>query len=246
MCALRPCDGMNLAGSLLDLAWPRTCAACGAGVGHEAQHVCWDCLASFSLIQAPFCSSCGDPVDGAITRDYVCSVCVDRPPQFDHARSAARYRDGLKAILQQFKYSAATHLSRDLAMLLHACVHACYSGEVFDAVAFVPLHAGKERARTYNQSALLAGELARLVDKPLARRCAVRVRSTATQTHLTARERLENVRGAFQAVNEQWIEGRRLLLVDDVMTTGATVNECARVLKAAGAARVCVVTVARG
>jgi ComF family protein len=175
----------------------------------------------------------------------MCSVCVDHPPQFDRARSAARYRDALKAILQQFKYSAATHLSRDLAVLLHACVRACYGGEVFDAVAFVPLHAGKERARTYNQSALLAGDLARLLDKPLARRCAVRVRSTATQTHLTARERVRNVRGAFQAMNEAWIEGRRLLLVDDVMTTGATAGACAAALRRAGAAYVAVLTLAR-
>jgi ComF family protein len=198
------------------------------------------------MVEPPFCARCGDPVEGAVAHAYVCSWCVDRAPHFDLARSAARYHGTLQAILQQFKYGAATHLRRDLAGLLQACVQTHYGREHFDAVAFVPLHHRKERERTYNQSRLLAGELARGLRLPVAWRCLVRSKATATQTRLSAADRAENVRNAFRVREPAWVEGRRLLLVDDVMTTGATVNECARMLKQAGAARVCVATVGRG
>lgn len=208
--------------------------------------MCWDCLASAAPIQAPFCGHCGDPVDGAITRGYVCAFCVDRRPAFDRARSAVRYRDAARELLQRFKYSAAVHLVSDLGLLLEACVSVHYRDEPIDAVAWVPLYPARERSRTYNQSALLAGDLARRLHLPMAYRCIERRRDTGTQTTLSARERANNVRGAFAVRHPEWVAGRRFLLVDDVMTTGATVNECARALKAAGAMTVFVVTVARG
>jgi ComF family protein len=162
------------------------------------------------------------------------------------ARSAVRFRGGIKDVLHRFKYSAATHVSRDLAVLLQACVRAHYGHAFIDAVAYVPLHAAKQRERTYNQAGLLAADLARLMRRPLAERCLERTRDTATQTRLSARERARNVRGAFVVRHPAWVQGRHLLLVDDVMTTGATVAACSRVLKEAGAASVHVVTVARG
>jgi ComF family protein len=230
----------------LDLLWPRVCEVCGGGVVGLSRYLCWDCLAALPLIQAPFCARCGDPVEGAITRDFICSACVDRPPAFAQARSAVRFRGPVKDVLHRFKYSAATHVSRDLATLLHACVRTHFGRESIDAVTYVPLHPVKERARTYNQARLLAGDLARLMCVPMADGCLARERHTATQTRLSAKERARNVRGAFTARNEGWILGRYFLLVDDVMTTGATVAECSRVLKEAGAAGVRVVTVARG
>lgn len=233
-------------GSLLDLVWPRSCEACGAPAGEVARYLCWDCLASLPVINLPFCSRCGDPVDGEITRDYICSFCVDRAPAFDRARSAIRFRGPVREVLHRFKYSHATYLDKDLATLLHACVRAEYGRERFDAVTFVPLHPSKERSRTYNQASLLAGRLAGMMDIPLARGCLKRIRETGTQTHLSMKERARNVAGAFVACCPEWIEGRSFLLVDDVMTTGATVSEISRVLKSAGASRVCVITVARG
>lgn len=231
---------------LLDLLWPRACEACGKPAGAAAKYLCWDCLASLPVIEAPFCSRCGDPVEGEITRDYICSFCVDRAPAFDQARSAVRFRASVKDVLHRFKYSHATFLDKDLATLLHACVRTHYSHERFDAITFVPLHPAKERSRTYNQARLLADRLAGMMDIPLARGCLTRARETGTQTHLSMRERARNMAGAFEARCPDWIKGRNFLLVDDVMTTGATVNEISRTLKAAGASKVCVVTVARG
>jgi len=231
---------------LLDLVWPRTCEACGKPAGESSKYLCWDCLAALPVIEPPFCSRCGDPVEGHITRDYICSFCVDRTPAFDRAHSALRFKGPLKDVLHRFKYSNATHLDKDLATVLHACVRTHYSQERFDAITFVPLHPAKERARTYNQALLLANRLAGMMEVPLARGCLTRLRETGTQTHLNMRERAKNVSGAFEARCPEWIEGRSFLLVDDVMTTGATVNEISRVMKTAGASRVCVATVARG
>jgi ComF family protein len=171
---------------------------------------------------------------------------VDRAPAFDLARSAIRFRGAAPELLHRFKYGHATHLAADLAGLLDACARAHYADERFDAVTFVPLHPVKERERTYNQARLLAERLARRRRLLLAPGVLERTRATGTQTRLTMRERARNVAGAFAAVCPAWTRGRAFLLVDDVMTTGATVNEAARVLKSAGARRVCVVTVARG
>lgn len=237
---------MRWADAILDLVWPRSCDICRQSVYSGARQLCWDCFSAASPIQAPYCAHCGDPVDGAITRDYVCAFCVDRRPAFDRARSAARYRGPLRDLLQRFKYSAAVHLTSDLALLLEACVSVHFGKEPIDAIVWVPLYPARQRARTYNQSALLAAELGRRLRIPLARDCLLRQRDTGTQTTLSARERAGNVRGAFAVRHPGWVEGRRFLLVDDVMTTGATVNECARTLKAAGAVSVFVATVARG
>jgi ComF family protein len=199
-------------------------------------------MASVQIVQPPYCERCGDPVDGQVPGAYTCAWCARRAPGFDRARS----RGVLKELLHRFKYGRMTHLSVDLVRLLTACVDTHYARGLVDAVAFVPLYPRRERERSFNQSRLLAQGVARFLQVPVARRCLTRVRPTATQTDLNASQRRANVRGAFAAANEDWIEGRRFLLVDDVMTTGATVDECSDVLKRAGATAVYVATVARG
>jgi ComF family protein len=239
---------MNLSwvSALFDIVYPRSCVGCGRAVAEPAAHLCWDCLAGLEIVTEPFCEHCGDPVEGLIENTYECSICRLGTRHFDRARSAARFRGGLKTAIHGFKYEAATFVGRDLVALLSACVRAHYSRVAFDAVTYVPLHPRKERERRYNQSALLARGLAASIGVPVLPRCLARVRPTPTQTGLSAAERDRNVRGAFRAERKEWIDGRMLLLVDDVMTTGATVGECSRVLKEAGAAGVYVVTVARG
>jgi len=237
---------VNAVRGLTDLVFPRACAGCGGPVGDESPHICWNCLASLWPIQRPYCSICGDPIWGCVEHEFICAACSARRPGFDAARSAMHYDGRMAEILQEFKYRRASHLSHDLAVFLLQCVRTHYSIASIDALVPVPLHRRKERERTYNQARLLARDLAGALGKPLLTQILVRCRATPTQTRLTASERRENVRGAFVPRNENWIEGRRLLLVDDVMTTGATVDECARVLKSAGAAVVKAITVARG
>jgi competence protein ComFC len=232
--------------SLLDIILPRYCAGCGENAAPEGGFFCWTCRQRFPVITDPFCTVCGDPADGQVSIAYQCAMCRERRPHFDRARSALRYRGVVKNALQAFKYSNAVWLRSDLAGLLSACVDVHYAGIPLDAVAFVPLHPRKERERSFNQSQLLAAELAKRRGIALLRRGLRRVRDTPTQTRLNAGARRLNITGAFEIQDVDWIVNRIFLLVDDVMTTGATVNECARVLKAAGAAGVYVVSVARG
>jgi ComF family protein len=237
---------MNLAATILDLLYPRACACCGLPVPPDPLHICWDCRSSFDFINKAYCKLCGDPIEGVVEHEFLCSSCQDRRPRFRLARSAVRYRGPIRRALWAFKYEGATCLERDLTALLAACVRTHCPDVGFDAVVFVPLHPKRERERTYNQSRLLAAGLARELKVPFWGGSLKRVRPTMTQTDLSAAQRRANVRGAFEACELQWLDGRTLLLVDDVMTTGATVSECARVLSKAGAAGVYVFTVARG
>lgn len=231
---------------LLDLIYPRVCAACGCIVSRGRHYICWDCFTDFSVISNPYCNICGDPAEGMIENEYTCSWCVNHAPCFDLARSAVRFRGYVKDLLHDYKYSGDIHLTVDLTELICSSVSMHYNRELFDAVVAVPLHAHKERNRTYNQSALLARKVGKSMGIRYVADCLQRLRFGSSQTGCNARQRKLNVKGAFSPSWPDWIKGRTLLLVDDVMTTGATVNEVSRELKLAGAARVCVVTVARG
>lgn len=231
---------------MLDLLYPRNCAHCGAPSPDALSYICWDCLSDTPKIEAPFCACCGDPVAGDIQHDYTCFACSRETPAFEFARSAVRYEGAVSAALRDLKYNHAVWMARDLAALLLACVRAEYSDVDFDFVSAVPLHPVRHRARGFNQSALLAASLARQMHLPIKERAARRIRPTSTQTGLTAPQRTANVCGAFRTGLFSHPEGKRILLVDDVMTTGATVNACAGALKKGGAKTVHVVTVARG
>lgn len=231
---------------LLDLVYPRTCSGCGASLGEDAQHVCWNCRAALRPIAPPHCARCGNPLEGRVDHAYICYHCTQMQPAFDLARSAVRFEGVAATLIHQFKYHGALWLQDDLTDLLEACVQVHYSGVPAEAVCAVPLHPARQRERGYNQARVLAAALAARLRLPFWPRVIGRPRPTVTQTHLTARERLSNVTGAFKVRNADRIRGRRLLLVDDVMTTGATTSECARALKKAGAAQVHVVTLARG
>jgi len=213
----------------------------------EAGSLCWDCRATVKVVQLPFCERCGDPVAGAVTGLFECAGCRKINPSFDWARSAVRYEGVAKACLRRFKYNAGTWLLDDLTDWLWALWQACPSiVQTANVVTCVPLHPKRERERGYNQATLLGRRLATRIGIPFQERLLWRTRATATQTHLTAAQRAHNVKGVFTVPWPSRVRGARVLLVDDVMTTGATVNECARALKAAHADSVMVLTVARG
>lgn len=231
---------------LRDLVLPRACAGCGAGLGPEDGPLCWDCLTGLPRLEAPFCDRCGRPVAGRVDHGYVCAACTAQPPAYVRARSALVYMGSAQALVAALKYRHAVWLAPLMAAFLAAALEAQFPGVRFDRVAPVPLHPARRRARGFNQSALLARGLARrtgLRDDPALLR---RIRETPSQTHLTASQRLTNVKGAFSLRASHDPEGEDLLLIDDVMTTGATINECARVLLRHGAASVSALTFARG
>ena len=177
--------------------------------------------------------------DGA--RAELCAACVAAPPAFDWARAAAIYAGPLREALQRFKFGGRAALARPLAALIvEQCAAAVPAGA---AIVPVPLARARERERGFNQAALIAERVARAVGARLAPRWLGRVRATTPQTDLDAPARRANVRGAFVAATAA--AGADVVLVDDVLTTGATAGECARALRAAGARSVGVLTVAR-
>ena len=234
---------MNL---FLDMLYPRSCIGCGVVSPEAFRHICWDCWSDASHVEPPFCNLCGDPVAGAIDHDFICYACSAEKPAFDGARSVARYDGVVGEALRQLKYGKALWLAPDMSVLLTHCLNAEYPTQKFDLIVPVPLHHVRRRARGFNQSAVLAYELGRRIKCPSRPGVLRRIRPTTTQTNLTAPQRLSNVRNAFISRRAKWLAGRRVLLVDDVMTTGATVNACAKALKKGGAASVHVITVARG
>ncbi len=232
--------------NLLDVIFPRYCASCSNNVGAGSGHICWQCRSQFALITGTVCIRCGDPAGGEVYHEYRCSWCKREDVFFNRARSALRYSGPLQRAMHRFKYNAYVWLADDLSKYLEACVKVHYDQAGIEAVVPVPLFGRKERERTFNQSSLLARRLAGAIDAPFYGNSVVRTRDTGSQVELNARQRRKNVRNAFRVVCRERIDGRSIMLVDDVMTTGATVNECSRALKEAGAVEVNVVTVARG
>lgn len=229
-----------------DLIYPRTCAVCGENTPEALRYLCWECQSDIMPITPPYCSQCGDPVSGSIDHSYVCHFCSSVSPSFSIARSAAHYDGPIAEMLKALKYRSATWLVHDMAQMLSSLVFQHMDADNIDAVTFVPLHHTRRRDREYNQSALLARALAHMIGVPCMNRIIRRHKKTTSQTNLTAKDRIVNVRGCFKYRNGSWLDGKRILLVDDVMTTGATVNECAKTLKKGGASEVFAVAVARG
>jgi ComF family protein len=240
-------DVKNVIPVLLDAVFPRSCPGCGIAMSEPGLDLCWDCRANVSVIALPLCDCCGEAVNGRVDHTFVCQGCVKSPPFYRRARAAIHYNTLGKRLVTQFKYSQALWLEKLLVDLLESCVLTHFSGIPYDMVCAVPLHPLKRRERGYNQAALLTKALAKRLDLPMApARHLIRTRMTPSQTRLTARQRLTNVMAAFEARTAGRWNGRRVLLVDDVMTTGATVSACAKALRNAGVEAVDVVTVARG
>lgn len=241
-------EARRLGAGLADWFFPRLCPLCGCVPDRAGRLICWDCFARLPLhaADAPRCRRCGMHPQGAPGADFLCDACRTMPPGFDQARAAAAFRGSLRELLHAFKYNGATWLRRDLADLLQGCVEACYDPAAIDLVVPVPLHPAKQLARSYNQAALLAATLSRRLGLEMRADRLRRVRPTASQTRLGAAARRVNMRAAFEAPRPAWVRGRTILLVDDIMTTGATLHEAAATLKRAGAWRVWAVTVARG
>jgi ComF family protein len=231
---------------ILDLLYPPRCEACGR---LRRDPICDDCAAAIERIQPPVCETCGEPFDPRAQAAPKCAQCRRGGPRaFSRARSAAYYEGPLAAAIRRFKYHGQLVLAKPLAQLM---VDALQNGpaadlqiETVDAVCAVPLHESRLRERGFNQSAVLAELVAEAIGKPL-KSLLSRTRATLPQVELPAASRAANVRGAFEARLQEVIEGQRVLLIDDLFTTGATLRECARALRGSGAAEVRIFALAR-
>ncbi|HEY6418050.1 MAG TPA: ComF family protein [Candidatus Binataceae bacterium] len=238
-------------GQLVNFLYPPRCAACGARFGlDDGRRVCGDCLARMERLPEPLCVVCGGPVESVMDGREECARCLHTRPSFAHARSIARYRPTaedepgtLPALIRRHKYGLDQSVGRALAEYLGAELP--LSAANYDVVVPVPLHWRRLWWRGFNQATLLAGEVAMRLGRPLDTASVVRRKATTPQTSRDHDERRRNVRRAFAVKYPERVASRRVLLVDDVMTTGATVDECARAILAAGAQSVDVFTLAR-
>ena len=227
----------DLVQSVLSLFYPPVCEGCGESVGSN-QYICGDCQARAPRIVAPFCGKCSEPFFGAITDTFACSNCADRTLHFDAAVAAYRARGIVRRLIHEFKYHDRPYLRHVIGeWLATSFADGRLKASGFDVIVPVPLHRARERERGYNQAALLAAHLARCTSLPV---CSAleRIRYTTTQTAFDRGERMENLHNAFRLRQRGNVQGLRVLLVDDVLTTGSTLSECARVLKKSGASSV--------
>jgi len=201
-------------------------------------------MESFVPVTSPYCSICGIPFAG-VGENHCCSGCMTKRPAFDIARAPFVYEGGVKELLHSFKYTPKPHLRKPLALLITNGLEKC-SGEVTpDMIVPVPLHRKKIRQRGFNQAILLGEMISKDWKIRLERNVLQRIRWTEPQVNLSGDDRRKNVIGAFAIAPGISLTGNSILLIDDVFTTGSTLNECAKTLKNAGAEKVYAVTVAR-
>ena len=236
--------GKAIARRCTDILLPPACEVCGDYItAHSA--LCPACWSQIAFITKPCCDLCGLPLAYDIGETIKCGDCLAQPPDFDRARAAVLYGDVSKKLLMRYKHGDALEISGLFRKWLRFAYDELESES--DIIAVVPLHWQRLLKRRYNQAALLAMEWGERKPAAYLPDLLHRTRATASQGHLSVRERQRNVKGAF-AINPRYrdtIRGKSILLVDDVYTTGATLNACARTLKAAGAKQVYALTLAR-
>ncbi|MCB9479815.1 MAG: ComF family protein [Deltaproteobacteria bacterium] len=231
--------------AILDAILPPSCMLCAKLLPAGAAHgLCADCRDGLVDIHPPLCRRCGMPfLQGEITRE--CGDCSREKPAYDMLRAPYLYTGALRRAILQFKFERQTAYTRGLAGLL-ATVHGLgIDLDDYDLAMPVPLHRMRLRRRGYNQALLLGRRLLARVDLPLRHDVLARVKNTTPQPGLSMRQRRLNVKDAFQVLRPDAVVGRKVLLIDDIVTTGATMDACAKALKAAGAERVDGIAVAR-
>jgi ComF family protein len=236
-------SGLKASGRmLLDALLPPQCMACHAVVDTPG-NLCADCFSRFTFVTAPQCERCGLPLETPLIEDVVCGACLKDAPAFASARAAFVYNAASRPLVLKLKHAdrtdAAVHLARWLHRAGAELIARC------DVVVPVPLHRWRFLVRTYNQSALLANQLGKLTGKPVCVDALRRIRRTPTQGGLDRAQRRRNVAKAFAVGRPRAVVGKRVLLVDDVLTTGATAEACTRALLKAGATHVDVLVLAR-
>lgn len=234
----------RLAGRVVDAVLPPLCLNCDKIV--DAPGVfCPACWVQLDFIPPSKCAACGLPFEMEVEPNTLCGGCLRRPPQYQRARAALVYNDHSKGLVLAFKYADRLDTARGLAALMVRAGDEVLTGA--DLITPVPLHWSRLFSRRYNQSAVLAKEIADITGVPICQNLITRHRRTPSQGTLGARSRQKNVRSAFsiRTKMKSIIAGKRIVLIDDVMTTSATVSACARTLQRHGVANVDVLTLAR-
>lgn len=250
-----------------DTLFPAICLGCGSFYHHDrrvppragkvachqtsgfaslmAGHCCPTCRVQWTPIRSPLCRRCGLMFTSRAGEDHLCGPCLDRPGWFGRARAGGIYDQTLQIAIHALKFKGKVHLAEPLGVFLFDAFGRYWGSGEIDMVAPVPLHGRRFRQRGFNQAYLLVHRWPLPPETVLVRDLLIRTRDTTPQTGLNRRQRRVNIRNAFSMGCSGQSTGKRVLLVDDVLTTGATVDACARVLIRDGASRVDVLTLAR-
>ncbi|KPL04083.1 MAG: hypothetical protein AMJ90_02195 [candidate division Zixibacteria bacterium SM23_73_2] len=220
--------------SVLDFIYPPHCLVCGRYLSKKEGHVCEGCWNGLGILPHPFCPDCKSFFPEDKDRCFFCSG----NSNLSWVRSLGTFDDFYQELIHQFKYKGKVSLGKRLSRRLSQQMKKDNRLLRFDLLIPVPLHPAKRRERGYNQSEILGKVISREMNIPLLKNALKRIKKTEDQTKLSDEERKENVKDAFEVSSPEVIEDKRIVLVDDVITTGATLNECARVLKDNGAKKV--------
>lgn len=239
---------MNILRSFIDIIYPPRCCLCRKFLNSNSahsDHFCNDCLNDFPKIEPPLCTICGISFVSQVEEDHLCERCIRKRPFYDSLRAPYVYEHGIMDAIHQLKYTGKSHLANSLGLLLTSFAGKWLGNTKGMLIVPVPLHPKRLRERGFNQSLLLAKVMNPLLETELDFLSLRRVLYTKAQTGLKFKEREKNVRRAFELDGKPDIKGKSIILVDDVATTGNTMNECARVLKKAGCKKIYCLAVAR-
>jgi len=236
--------------SLIWFLYPAQCRHCGENLdpadGYYICKLCWD---QVEYIKRPYCEKCGfplNPLSALSEMIFSCANCPDES-KFGKVRSIAYYHNSaIGEAIRLLKDNGKTIMADKLAEIMVKGINEFLDSKDYDFIIPVPIHKKKVRKRGYNQMELIGRKVSSKTGIPLETKSFVKIKNTPPQRGLTGKERIQNIKGSFSVINTSNIEGKRILLIDDVMTTGSTVNECARVLLEEGKAdNVDVITLAR-
>ncbi|MDD5166483.1 MAG: ComF family protein [Candidatus Omnitrophica bacterium] len=238
----------GLIGGLKDILYPKSCLVCKKNIKSLPsvdEIVCTPCWGKIKINPPPFCHCCGRHLKITSSVKNMCPSCLKKKFNFNRAFSPCVYDGAIKELIHEFKYKNKDYLGRVLSKpMIDFIKEYNVPMEYLDLIVPVPLHETKLREREFNQAQVLSSHIAKEFNKEVSSNILKRIRNTKTQTELQTEERLLNVRGSFSLAQDRDIKGKNILLVDDVLTTGATCSEAAGVLKDAGAAIVFVLTLA--
>ena len=231
---------------LLDLLFPPLCHVCKAFIPEAGDlFICAECLKKIPFLVSPLCTVCGTPFATEAGHDHTCGACLSHSP-IHICRSATLLGGPAQELIHRFKYGGRVHLCQPLGLLAAGALAPFCAEAAPDVIIPVPLHRKRLRQRGYNQSQLIGKVLEKQWRVPQEVGNLRRLRWTEPQTSLDANHRARNVKGAFGVREPKRLEGKRVLLVDDVLTTGSTMRACVEALREAEVAAIFAVTVARG
>lgn len=234
----------DLCRAIKELCFPAVCLICRTGLPAFTEiHLCAGCLNKITLIHPPLCLCCGVEFNAG-GDSHLCGACLAKPPYFNRARAIFRYDDASRALVHSFKYGGRT-VGRQTFRTLTSHVASMADLSSPELIVPVPLHPRRLKERGFNQALVLAQILFSEDKKLIYPDLMTRNRWTEPQVGLSGQDRRQNLSGAFSVRDKGKIVGRRILLIDDVLTTGTTLNECAKVLKSCGAIQVEALTLAR-